>query len=133
MAAKEELETSCCTSSAPLGDLETTVGYIKVAHDNDDLVVDGVEPEHDRFPRDYRPAIVRDVRGHEDLYTLDGSGFQWYTHRSSEREFVDPGRILAVYYPEMERFLKEAYVPPVSLCPVSWPRALAFLTASRTA
>jgi hypothetical protein len=110
MAAEKELEISCCTSSVPLGDLETTVGYIKVAQDNDNLIVNGAELDHDRFPRDYQPAIVRDVRGNEHLYTLDGNGFQWYTHPSSEREFVDLGRILEVYYPEMERFLKEAYV-----------------------
>jgi hypothetical protein len=56
--------------------------------------------------------VVHDVRGTEDQYTLDTTGFQIYKHESVEKDFVDDEQIKNVYYPEVEELLKAAYAPP---------------------
>lgn len=54
--------------------------------------------------------VVHDVRGEEELYSLDGNGFAFHRHASVEKEFVDDEQIKAVYYPETEQLLKDVYV-----------------------
>ncbi|KAG4435825.1 hypothetical protein IFR05_008684 [Cadophora sp. M221] len=50
---------------------------------------------------------VHDVREQEDQYTLDSTGFDFYTHTSAEKDFVDDEKIRSVYYPETEELLKK--------------------------
>ncbi|KAF2682293.1 hypothetical protein K458DRAFT_444352 [Lentithecium fluviatile CBS 122367] len=70
-------------------------------------VLDDGTTTYDR-PFEVHAATVRDVRGKESEYTLDGNGFQFYKHTSEEKEFVDDEKIREVYYPETEALLKEA-------------------------
>ncbi|KAK7996599.1 hypothetical protein PG989_004639 [Apiospora arundinis] len=50
---------------------------------------------------------ISDVSGHENVYTLDGQGFQYLQHSSEEKDFVDEQRIRDVYYPECAALLKQ--------------------------
>jgi hypothetical protein len=52
--------------------------------------------------------VVHDIRGTEDQYTLDSTGFQIYKHESVEKDFADDEHIKSVYYPEVEDLLKKA-------------------------
>lgn len=65
------------------------------------------KPETYEKPAETRSAIVHDIRGTEDQYTLDKTGFQIYKHQSVERDFVDDEKIKQDYYPETERLLKD--------------------------
>lgn len=65
------------------------------------------KPETYFRPADTRVLPVRDIRGDEDNYTLDKTGFQVIKHVSAERDFLDEEQIKRVYYPEVESLLKE--------------------------
>ncbi|KAJ5310407.1 ATP-dependent RNA helicase mrh4 [Penicillium atrosanguineum] len=54
------------------------------------------------------PVIIQDVSGHELDYSLDGNGFQFYYHKSAEKDFLDDEKIKQEYYPETEQLLKDA-------------------------
>ena len=56
---------------------------------------------------DPRPVVVHDARGREDEFSLDKNGFQFVKYPSVEKEFDDDERIQNVYYPEVEKLLKE--------------------------
>jgi hypothetical protein len=56
----------------------------------------------------HRQKVVHDIRGTEDQYTLDTTGFQIFKHESAEKQFVDDERIKSIYYPETEELLKKA-------------------------
>ena len=58
----------------------------------------GVEP-HD--------VTVHDARGREAEFSLDKNGFQFVKYPSAEKEFDSDERIKEVYYPEVEKILKE--------------------------
>ncbi|KAI9720783.1 MAG: hypothetical protein M1812_002622 [Candelaria pacifica] len=58
-------------------------------------------------PVDTRRVLVHDIRGSEDEYTLDKTGFQVHKHVSKEKDFLDEDRIKAEYYPEVEQLLKD--------------------------
>jgi hypothetical protein len=51
--------------------------------------------------------LVHDIRGNEDKYTLDTTGFQIVKHESVEKDFLDDEQIKRVYYPETEELLKK--------------------------
>lgn len=57
---------------------------------------------------DERQKTVHDIRGTEEQYTLDTTGFEIYSHESAEKDFVDDEQIKRVYYPEVEELLKKA-------------------------
>ena len=59
-------------------------------------------------PTETRTMVVHDIRGEEDKYTLDKTGFQVYRHVSQETAFQDEEEIKKVYYPEIEDILKSA-------------------------
>ena len=52
--------------------------------------------------------VVHDIRGQEDKYRLDTTGFQIYNHISQETAFEDDAEIKKIYYPEIEHILKSA-------------------------
>lgn len=52
---------------------------------------------------------VFDIRGSEDQYTLDTTGFQIVKHSSVEKDFRDDDQIKSTYYPEMVELLKKTY------------------------
>lgn len=66
------------------------------------------KPETYERPAETRAMTVHDVRGEEDKYTLDTTGFQIYRHASRETAFADEAEIKSVYYPEIEDILKSA-------------------------
>ncbi|KAH6839711.1 hypothetical protein B0T12DRAFT_364855 [Alternaria alternata] len=49
--------------------------------------------------------VVTDITGSANNYTLDSHGFQLFAHASEERDFLDDGRIKAIYYPEVEKLV----------------------------
>lgn len=61
---------------------------------------------YEREPLSER-LTVHDIRGSEDQYTLDTTGFQVYKHESAEKDFLDDAQIKANYYPETEELLKK--------------------------
>ena len=74
-------------------------------------------PETYERPAETRAAIVHDIRGEEEKYSLDSTGFQIYRHVSQEKTFQEDQEIKKVYYPEIEAILKDAYDLPLSGVP----------------
>lgn len=64
------------------------------------------KPETYERPAETRAMVVHDIRGEEDKYTLDKTGFQIYRHVSKETAFEDEAEIKRNYYPEVEDILK---------------------------
>ena len=97
------------TNSYQPRDVTTIFNYYK---DNED----GSPPHPSYVGRPetyYRPTVplkatVHDIRGSEDKYTLDTTGFQVVKHESKEKDFADDEHIKSVYYPEIEDILKKA-------------------------
>jgi len=90
-------------------DVLTTFNYYKDPEDGS-----SPEPNYVNKPQSYervpvsQQAVVHDIRGSEDQYTLDTTGFQIVNHESTEKEFRDDEQIKTVYYPETEELLKKA-------------------------
>ena len=59
--------------------------------------------------KDPHPVVVHDVRGRQDTFSLDITGFQWVKFPSvvKDSEFVDKEKIETVYYAEVEDILKK--------------------------
>lgn len=70
------------------------------------------KPETYQGVPETRSVTVHDIRGSEDQYSLDKTGFQIYHHSSAEKDFRDEEQIKKIYYPEIENLLKEAFVTP---------------------
>ncbi|KAK4694614.1 hypothetical protein P7C71_g2998, partial [Lecanoromycetidae sp. Uapishka_2] len=66
------------------------------------------KPETYERPSETRAMVVHDIRGEEDKYTLDRTGFQIFQHVSRETAFADEAEIKENYYPEIEEILKSA-------------------------
>ena len=100
------------TSQTPLyqpRDITTIFNYFK---DNEDG--SPPNPSYVGKPETYfrstvpLQATVYDIRGSEDKYTLDTTGFQVVKHKSEEKDFANDEHIKSVYYPEIEDILKKA-------------------------
>ncbi|KAK6436154.1 hypothetical protein LTR95_007649 [Oleoguttula sp. CCFEE 5521] len=50
---------------------------------------------------------IKDMRPIRDELTLDKSGFELINHTSAEKDFTDEERIKKVYYPEIEKIMKD--------------------------
>jgi hypothetical protein len=66
------------------------------------------KPDTYNRPTESRKITVHDVRGSEEKFTLDTTGFQVVNHVSKEKEFLDEEQIKSVYYPETEELLKKS-------------------------
>ena len=66
------------------------------------------KPETYEQPTEAKPKVVHDIRGEEDRYSLDSTGFQVFKHASTEKDFKDDEQIKEKYYPEIEQILKDA-------------------------
>ncbi len=55
---------------------------------------------------DPRMVLIQDARGHEPEFTLDRNGFALIKAPTAIRNFYDPDEIKSVYYPEVERLLR---------------------------
>jgi len=91
--------------------VQTTLNFFKENEDGSPPSPTIVgKPETYNKPSISLPATIHDVSGHELDYSLDGNGFQFYYHESTEKEFLDNEKIKREYYPETEQLLKDAYV-----------------------
>jgi hypothetical protein len=54
-----------------------------------------------------QPMSVRNGRLHTREFTLDGNGFVFVEHRTRVRDFFDEEELKSVYYPEVERLIKD--------------------------
>ena len=106
----QAVETKVASSSSKAHNVSTKLNYYKDPGDGS-----APEPAYVGRPETYdRPTepfdvVVQDIRGQEDQYTLDKNGFQIYRHTSVEKDFASDEQIKAVYYPETEQLLKDAY------------------------
>ena len=66
------------------------------------------KPETYERPSEPLTLTVHDIRGEEDQYSLDKTGFQIFEHVSREKAFADDEEIKRSYYPEIEEILKTA-------------------------
>jgi len=88
--------------------ISTTLNYHK---DNPDGSPPA--PSYSNRPESYErlttplDVTVHDIRGSENKYSLDTTGFQIVHHESAEKDFLDEEQIKRVYYPEVEQLLKE--------------------------
>ncbi|KAH8667949.1 hypothetical protein BGZ60DRAFT_487313 [Tricladium varicosporioides] len=65
-------------------------------------------PETYFRPSEPHIVTIHDIRGSEDAYSLDTTGFQIVKHESAEKKFEDEEKIKEVYYGEIEEILKKA-------------------------
>jgi hypothetical protein len=56
---------------------------------------------------DPREVRIEDARGRESEFTLDRNGFALVRAPTQVRDFYSPEEVKSVYYPEVERLLKE--------------------------
>ena len=54
-----------------------------------------------------RRVIIRDGRAMSDEFTLDEYGFEFVRHETAVEDFFDADEIASVYYPEIDRLVKE--------------------------
>jgi hypothetical protein len=102
------VESSAVPASARKHDVQTTLNFHKDNEDGSPPAPTYVDrPETYNRPFTTHPVSIKDVRGEEDRYTLDGNGFQIHGHVSVEKDFVDDEQIKAQYYPETEQLLKD--------------------------
>ena len=57
---------------------------------------------------DPRQVTIADARGRESAFSLDHNGFALIKAPTEVRDFYNPDQIKSVYYPEVERLLREA-------------------------
>jgi hypothetical protein len=90
--------------------VSTTLNYYKDPGDGSEPRPAYVgKPETYERPSEPLEVTVHDIRSQEDQYSLDKNGFQVYRHASAEKDFLDDEKIKALYYPETEQLLKDAY------------------------
>lgn len=103
-------EMAAVSTLAPR-DVPTTLNYFELVGEGPAREYATPGPDGKRrsnVGKDPHPAVVHDVRGREDAFTLDGQGFQFVHWPSAEKEFVDEEAIRTRYYAEVEALLKEA-------------------------
>lgn len=87
----------------------TTLNYFKANEDGSPPAPSYVnKPETYNRPTQAQTVIVHDIRGEENKYGLDLTGFQVVEHESVEKDFLDHDQIKRVYYPETENLLKKS-------------------------
>ncbi|KAF8529789.1 hypothetical protein JB92DRAFT_3139375 [Gautieria morchelliformis] len=59
------------------------------------------------FGVEEKEVNIENVRGKEGAYSLDTTGFQYFSHASSHTKFTDDEEIKKEYYPESEALLKK--------------------------
>ena len=106
-----KVQTTTATKPTTPHRVNTTLNYYKDPGDGSEPHPSYVgKPETYERPTEQLDVVVNDIRGDEKLYTLDKTGFEIYQHESKEKDFLDDEQIKAVYYPETEQLLKDAYV-----------------------
>lgn len=92
-----------------LDSVETSLMYLvdtgekPVSHSN----APGTTPIQHRGRYEERPVTVHDGRSMVDRFSLDRQGFVFVKHETKVKDFYDEAELRSVYYPEMERLVKE--------------------------
>lgn len=101
------------SSYIPRGDTVVTLNYFQPPEDGSvpfNYVEAPPEGEPQRNYGDVDIKVpIKDIRGHEDEYTLDKDAFKVVSNvpESAEKEFVDDKSIEKNYYPEVEKLILE--------------------------
>jgi hypothetical protein len=104
-------QSTLSTSKNGPQDVNTILHYHKPNEDGSPPHPTYVDrPETYSRPTEVHPVTVRDIRGREKDYTLDGNGFQIHTQSANEKEFLDDEQVKSGYYAETEKLLKDVYV-----------------------
>lgn len=102
------LNTNTSSSTIKPQDVDTTLNYYKPNADGSPPAPTYInKPETFKRDPEVHNVTIRDLRGKEDQYTLDGNGFQIHKHVSIEKDFLDEEKIKAEYYAETEQLLKD--------------------------
>src|SRR5271155_2716282 len=88
--------------------VQTDLNFYKALDDEKPYIYTYEHDPQTNFSQDTKPAVIHDIRGHEDEFTLDKNGFQIYQHESAEKDFTDDEKIKTEYYREVEDLLKAA-------------------------
>jgi hypothetical protein len=89
-------------------DVNTVLNYFKPTEDGSPPHATYIDrPDTYKRPSEAHRSIVRDVRGREKDYTLDGNGFQVHSNSANEKDFLDDEKIKTGYYAEVEQLLKD--------------------------
>jgi hypothetical protein len=59
------------------------------------------------FGAEDKTIDIENVRGKEDSYSLDTSGFHYFTHAAAHKKFTDHEEVKQEYYPESVELLKK--------------------------
>ena len=109
LSSNTEYQVQAAPPSRIRHDLVATFNYYKDPGDGS-LPAPTIIGKPETYERPAEPLSqpVHDIRGEEDSYSLDTTGFQIYKHTSQETAFEDDDQIKSVYYPEIEEILKSA-------------------------
>ncbi|KAF8901862.1 hypothetical protein CPB84DRAFT_1846578 [Gymnopilus junonius] len=59
------------------------------------------------YSQEEREVVIENIRGKEDSYTLDTTGFQYYKHPAKHTSFANDEEIIREYYPESIELIKK--------------------------
>lgn len=59
------------------------------------------------YELEQKEVNIENIRGKEDRYSLDTSGFQYFTHAAAHKKFTDTEEIKMEYYPESIELIKK--------------------------
>ena len=97
--------------SAPAAEASVTAGIPYTVNTGETLVNETFGPNNIRRRRTgthhLRPMRIRDGRPLAGRLSLDEHGFLFVEHKTRVADFFDPGQLKAVYYPEVERLIRE--------------------------
>jgi len=88
-----------------------TAGIPYTVNSGDTLVNETFGPNNIRRrgtgTHELRPMSIRDGRPLAGEFSLDENGFVFVEHKTRVRDFFDPEQLKAIYYPEVERLIRE--------------------------
>jgi hypothetical protein len=114
--AEAKSQEDVASSYIPRGDTTVTLNYFKPPEDGSVPFNFVEEPPAGQPQRNFGDTDIKvpikDIRGHEDEYTLEKDAFKVVSNvpDSAERDFVDDESIKKNYYPEVEKLILD-HVP----------------------
>lgn len=98
------------SSNQTSADVQATLNYTLPSPNGDPLYSHVLRPDPPEpwtnAIADPRTVVIQDVRGREDEFSLDRSGFEFLRHRSIVTDFFDERIIKGLYYPEVQQLLR---------------------------
>jgi hypothetical protein len=97
--------------SAPAAEPSITAGIPYTVNTGEKLVNETFGPNNIRRRKtgthELRPMRVQDGRLHAGRFSLDEHGFVFVEHRTRVTDFFNPEQLRSIYYPEVERLIRE--------------------------